>query len=91
MLRFLATPFGSDQSNGSVVWATGRRSLAAILLLLWMVPLQACRPEGSAPRRSDAEMRKMALPEVRLLREPPPPHRTNPPANLKAGSRSSKP
>jgi hypothetical protein len=58
-----------------------------MVLLLWMVPLQACQPERPAPRRSGAQMREMALPEMRLRRGTTGIGRDNPRANLKPSSR----
>lgn len=83
----MATPFETDQSNGSGAGTTSRRLLPATVLLLGMVALQACQPERSAPRRSDTQMREMALPEVRLWRGTPGARPANPRAKLKAGTR----
>lgn len=88
-----ATAIGSDKTNDFDTGTSRQRLLAAILLLLWILPLQACRPESSrsSPKRSGTQMREMALPEVRLRRGSTEARRTNPRGNLKAGSRSSKP
>jgi hypothetical protein len=84
-----ATAIGSDKTNGFGAGTSSRRLLAAMLLLLWILPLQACRPDRSrsSPRRSGTQMREMALPEVRLRRGSTGARHTNPRGNLKAGSR----
>jgi hypothetical protein len=58
-----------------------------MVLLLWMVLLQACQPERPASRRSGAQMREMALPEVRLRRGTTGTGRANPRATLQPSSR----